>query len=352
MRSGRWRRWRAMVDELEEAMRIAAAQLEDCRRALADREAYARWPAHQREALRREIVRLAQDMPFLAELVETARRDDVRRDDGPPDGTLAPHDASDEPVDGPAADPPAPARLDEPPARLRSAERALAHRTRSLVPVLEELASPRNASAVVRTAEALGLQEIHFVQSAGRVRLNRSVSTSCEQFLDLHHHRDSRETIDALRSRGYRVLAADFGPGAIPLEEVPLEGPVALLFGSEQLGVTRVAREQADGLFYLPTVGFASYLNVSVAAAISLWVTDRRLREAGLRQPLREADKARLRRRWYARLAGADPRRRREYLAWLGSPPEPLPDVRPIPSREKARESRETPEEPGDHASE
>lgn len=329
-----------MIDELEEAMRIAARQLEDCREELARREAFERWPRRQRDALRRELVRLAQDMPFLADLVAEARASDVVREDASADGVLEPWDvARRDPPAGDAATPSATPPPDgSPPARLRSAERALAKRTRSLVPVLEELASPRNASAVVRTAEALGLQELHFVQSAGRLRLHRSVTTSCQQFLDLHQHRTIDEALDALRARGCRILAADFGPGARPVEEVALAEPMALIFGSEQRGVSRRARELADGLFYLPTVGFASYLNVSVAAAIALSTIDRRLREEGLRRPLDEDDTRALRLRWYATLAGRDPRRREQFLAWAAHPPEPAPDIKPVPSREKARE--------------
>ncbi len=147
-----------------------------------------------------------------------------------------------------------------------------------------------------------------------------------------------------LRARGFRLLVADFGPGSVPVDEVPLDGPVALAFGSEQEGVSPRLAALADALVHVPTRGMTAYLNVSVTAAISLHAIDRRLAEAGLRRPLPAGEVARLRKAWYAILAGDRPRRREEYARWLLSPPPPAPPRQDVPSREKAaRRQREAP---------
>ena len=117
------------------------------------------------------------------------------------------------------------------------------------------------------------------------------------------------------------MLAADYGEAATAVEQTPITGPTALVFGSEQLGVSEAIREQADALFYLPTSGFTSYLNVSVAVGISLHSFDRRMRESGLRQPLDTHEIEALRPAWYAMLGRGDEDRERRYLAWAERPP-------------------------------
>jgi tRNA (guanosine-2'-O-)-methyltransferase len=217
-------------------------------------------------------------------------------------------------------------------------ERALAGRTRSFVVVLENLVDPRNASAVLRTVEGLGGQELHLVHHEGRVLLGRAIDQMARRYVDLHWWRDAPEAISSLKQRGYRVYAADFGAGAATVDDLTLTSRTALIFGSEQRGVEPQTREAADGLFYIPTRGFTAYLNVSVSVAMALAVIDRRLSAEGLREPLDEEQRDRLRRAWYTALAGG-PERAREYLAWAEDPPEPAPRERDLPSREKAWEA-------------
>ncbi|MGD8377497.1 MAG: RNA methyltransferase [Acidobacteriota bacterium] len=336
----RWHRWRGYMDELEEVARICGEQVAEAERSI--RQTYERdtWRRPQEEGVEPELVRRALDIPFLGDLIRAAWRVGSA-----PEAPDRPHRSW--PSDreetartsagrgkGGAGDPPPPEEA--PPARLRSAERALAGRTRSVAVVLEQVTNPRNVSAVMRTAEVLGLQEVHVIEPAGRPKLMRSVTKSCEKYLDLFWYRTPGAALDRLRGRGYRVLAADHAAGSVPLDEVPLGEKVAVVLGSEQLGVSAMLREAADGLFYIPTPGFASYLNVSAAASLALYEIDRRMRAAGLRAPLGPEDAAALRRSWYALLAGSDETLRRRYLGWVDRPPEPAPAFRPVASRERA----------------
>jgi hypothetical protein len=121
---------------------------------------------------------------------------------------------------------------------------------------------------------------------------------------------------------------ADFGEDAVPIDSVPLSDRVVLVVGSEQRGVSETLREAADGHFFLPTVGFTSYLNVSVATAIACWTLDRRMRGEGLRRPLDPDDRARLREVWYDRLAKGNRGRAAIHRAFLEDPPKPAAAVR------------------------
>jgi tRNA (guanosine-2'-O-)-methyltransferase len=341
-------RWRRYLDGLEEAMRLAGRMLADSERELASEQEKASWRRWAKETSEREWLRRARDVPFFRELLDAAWRLGPQALETPPDREhLSPWRAGerrrslDSAERFPFPGEPEPTRSGdraEPPPRLRRVERALAGRTRSFVVVLERLVDPRNASAVLRTVEGLGGQELHLVHDEGRVLLARAIDQMARRYVDLHWWRAAPDAIDSLRQRGYRVYAADFGPNAVSVDELPLTSRTALVFGSEQRGVEPETREAADGLFYIPTRGFTAYLNVSVSVAMALAVVDRRLRAEGLRRPLDEPDLERLRRAWYVALAGS-PQRAREYLSWAQDPPDPAPAEREVASREKAWEA-------------
>ncbi|MDE0884390.1 MAG: RNA methyltransferase [Myxococcota bacterium] len=333
MRRG-WGRWRGYMDEIEVVMRQAAERLEEAERLIAEAWERGLWHKRQRESVETEIVRRAQDMPFLGGLIAHARQLGENERLEPPDFIGRPWQEGEEraeltpalrfpehpeleavrPVEGSAA-----------PARLRAAERALSERSRSMVVLLDDLVNPRNASAVLRTSEALGVQEVHIVQQEGRADLERTVTMLAERWLDLFWYRDIEAAVSALRARGYRILVSDYSSGAESLEDAPLAERVAVAFGSEQRGVSPALRAAADGFFFLPSVGFTSYLNVSVMAGISLYTLDRRMRAEGFWRAISVQDRSQLRRAWYAALAKGDVRRAREFKGWLDNPPEPAP---------------------------
>lgn len=337
----RWGRWHGYMDELEESMRGAGQHLAEIERLLADKFERETWKGEKRDSAEQEIVRRALDIPFLRELItsahriesldELANRGFIGRGWRPGEAREEQTSASREPK--PAARESTPAENAQPPARIVAAERALRDRTRSLVVVLDHLVNTRNISAVVRSIEALGLQELHVIEPQGKPALERTLTTRAERWLDIVWHADAADAIDGLRERGYRILAADFGEGAQTVESVPLSGPTALVFGSEQLGVSESMRERVDGFFYLPNSGFTAYINVSVAAAISVYALDRRMREAKLRETLSEEDERVLRPAWYAMLARGNREKEAEFLAWAAHPPALDESGKLIPSR-------------------
>jgi tRNA (guanosine-2'-O-)-methyltransferase len=338
------------MDELEVVMRQAAERLAEAEALIAEAWERQTWHKAQRESVDSELLRRAQDMPFLGRLLAAARGLGRETRLEPPDfkghrweqGEERSELSSTQRFDHAraAGDPILRAGDDPPPARLRAAERALAERTRSMVVLLDDLVNPRNASAVIRTSEALGLQEVHIVQAEGRADLERTVTMLAERWLDLYWYRDVETVVEALKGRGYRILVSDYSPEAEPLDRVPLGERVAVAFGSEQRGVSERLRAAADGFFFLPSAGFTSYLNVSVMAGISLYTLDQRMRADGLRTPIGQADRAELRRAWYTALAKGDRRRAREFMGWLENPPKPAaaraatrPHQGPTPSR-------------------
>lgn len=322
--SDKWKRWRCYMDELEDLLRWMAQEIDGNERDAAIVNELESWPGRQQRERPIELARRMSDMPFFREILRANAELDPAERAPAPDVGLREHptqvmDLNPMEVPGQAVRPPRPDEA--PPQRLISAERALAQRTRSLVPVLDQMTVPRNASAVIRTAEALGLQEMHFIHAHGYLVPQRAVTKRCERWLDLRQADAASPVIDGLRARGYRILGADFGPGARSIDDIELTERTAVVLGSEQEGVSDEVREQVDGLFYIPTVGFTAYLNVSVAAAIALTTFDRRLRDEGKRQPLDSDDLHRTRVRWYRGLARGRSRTQGALLKWLHRPP-------------------------------
>jgi len=160
----------------------------------------------------------------------------------------------------------APLIVDE---RLARLEAVLAQRTRDVVVVLEAVDDPRNVSAVLRSADAFGVQEVHLVRGEQPFLASKLVSQGADQWLDLVEHADAASAVATLRARGFRVYAAtmdgEVGPSA--LSEID---KVAIVFGNEQRGASPELLAVCDGRYTIPMRGFSQSLNVSVAAAITL----------------------------------------------------------------------------------
>ncbi len=184
-------------------------------------------------------------------------------------------------------------------------EQALRHRTRSLVVVLHGVHDSHNQAAVMRTCEALGIQELVVVAEAGEpFRPSGRVTQNAFRWLDLAHRSDFQSAAAALRGRDLRLLAATFD--GEPLSTVDFTPPTALVFGNESRGLPASVVAACDGSFSIPMYGLSQSLNVSVAAGVTLhWAVEARRRTNGKSGDLDEAERAELRRRFYLQAAGA-----------------------------------------------
>ncbi|MED5370974.1 MAG: RNA methyltransferase [Myxococcota bacterium] len=150
--------------------------------------------------------------------------------------------------------------------RLNRALDLLDLRIGDLIVVIEAVRRRHNSSAILRSTEAFGLHEAHLV--ANQFRPAPGASRGAERWLDLHMYAQTDDCLDALEARGFELWVADFTDDAVPPSELPSDGKVALLFGSEVTGVSPAARARAKGTVFIPTVGVTQSLNVSAAAAI------------------------------------------------------------------------------------
>jgi len=158
------------------------------------------------------------------------------------------------------------------PERLARIREVLSKRTNHLTVVLEDIFDPHNASAVLRTCDAMGIKTVRIIQNRHKFQLKEGVSMGSGKWLDLISFADTQSCFKSLRDSGFRIVAASPpGKTSVPLPEFTFNGKLALVMGSERDGLSEYARENSDTLLTIPMLGFAESFNLSVSAAIVLY---------------------------------------------------------------------------------
>ena len=170
------------------------------------------------------------------------------------------------------------------PRRRQRIRTVLARRQPDLTVVLEDVHDPHNASAVLRSCEAVGVLTVHLVyvhETPPQGSFSRTVSGSAAKWLQLVRHRSIAECYAALRADGFVILATALNEASVNLYATDLTRPVALVFGNEHRGVSSQAIAGADGSLVIPMMGMVQSLNISVACAVVLYEALRQRRAAG-----------------------------------------------------------------------
>jgi tRNA (guanosine-2'-O-)-methyltransferase len=136
--------------------------------------------------------------------------------------------------------------------------------------VLENIYQSLNASAIVRTADAMGVHYLHVLEDEHPWEMNRKISKGAMDWMDIQRSKDPREMMLSLKSKGFELVVTDFSPNSIDIEDYQPQRPVALVMGTELTGISDVARELADVSVVIPMSGFSQSLNVSVATGIAI----------------------------------------------------------------------------------
>lgn len=190
--------------------------------------------------------------------------------------------------------------------RMRRIECVLRRRQPTLAVVLEDVHDPHNASAVLRSCDAVGVLDVHLVyvhdQSPTKA-FNRTTSASAAKWIRTHVHESIEACYSQLRHGGFTIYAAALRDDSCDVYTLDLTSPTALVFGNEQRGVTAAAAELADGTMTIPMQGMVESLNISVACAVSLYEAMRQRRAAGMyNQPqLADAELTELSADWIGR---------------------------------------------------
>jgi tRNA (guanosine-2'-O-)-methyltransferase len=186
-------------------------------------------------------------------------------------------------------------------------EKVLEQRTRYITIVLEDIYQSQNASAVVRTCECMGLQDVHIVENSSKYMVNRRVLKGSYKWVDLIRHKSKDKDNTAgcfqqLRKAGYKIAVTDPSPDGISIHEVPISDKIAIVMGNELRGTSSTAIEQADMKVNIPMYGFTESLNISVSAAICINSLLERIKRSSIQWSLTENEKNDVRLRWMRKM--------------------------------------------------
>ena len=163
-------------------------------------------------------------------------------------------------------------------ARKQRFAEVLGQRTNWVTAVTEDLFDPHNISAVLRSCDGFGIQSAHIIEVNNPYRVSPGVAKGAAKWLDIERHTDTTHALRDLKSRGFAICCTTPHTDDTTPEELPLDRPVALVFGSEGPGITEAARAEADHFVRIPMYGFTESFNISVAAALTLQTVTRRVR--------------------------------------------------------------------------
>lgn len=187
-------------------------------------------------------------------------------------------------------------------ARQVAIETVLEQRTENVCVVLEGLVDYGNVSAVMRSAEAFGIQRVHTIDTAAKYKRSKRTTQGADKWLDRHRWESTQECLSKLADDGYRIVVADVSPDGTRLSDADLTARCALVFGNELEGLTDVARSHADETVSVPMMGFTESFNISVAASLFMYEAfDQRRRQHGSNGDLPPLVKDRIRAVWYAK---------------------------------------------------
>lgn len=151
-------------------------------------------------------------------------------------------------------------------------EKIAAQRTKHIVVALENIQQDHNASAVMRSMDCLGFQELHLIEKNNRYEFQRDIALGAARWLDVIQHQKEPEpvldSIQLLREKGYTIVATTPHKDAYNPQNLPLDKPFALFFGAEKHGISVELAKEADCFVKIPMHGFTESYNVSVSAAI------------------------------------------------------------------------------------
>lgn len=158
----------------------------------------------------------------------------------------------------------------------------LNRRQTDLTVCLEVVRKPHNLAAIVRTADAVGVHDVHAIWSTDNPRMARGTAAGSHSWVGVHRHETTKDCIEAIKAQGMQIVVTNLCENAVDYRQIDYTKPTALILGQEKLGISDEALELADQQVIIPMVGMVQSLNVSVAAALLLYEAQRQRDAAGM----------------------------------------------------------------------
>lgn len=178
-------------------------------------------------------------------------------------------------------------------------QKVIANRTKYITVVLEDIYQSQNASAVLRTCDCFGIQNVHVIENRNEFDVNPKVALGASKWLNIKHYNsndnNTLEALNALKEKDYRIVATTPHENDVSLENFNFEkGKFALVFGTELNGISDIVKQNADEFLKIPMFGFTESFNISVSAAIILHHLTLKLRNSKVDWQLSEAEQNKL----------------------------------------------------------
>jgi len=181
-------------------------------------------------------------------------------------------------------------------------ETIILQRTRHITLVLEDIFQPHNASAVLRSCDCFGLQDVHIIENSNKYQVNPDVALGSSKWLSLYKYNSAENNtvacLQSLKTAGYQIIATTPHKDDHTPEDLPLGQKIALVFGTELEGLTPQAISMADGFVKIPMYGFTESLNISVSAALLIRSLTERLRSSEVHWQLSDEESLDIRIAW------------------------------------------------------
>lgn len=198
-------------------------------------------------------------------------------------------------------------------------EEVLQNRTRYITVAIEDVYQPHNASAVLRSCDAFGIQDVHIIENSNVYEINPKVELGTSKWIDLYRYNEQQDNtltcINHLKKQGYKVIATSPHKDDCPIHELDLSQKTALIFGKEKEGLSDVALNNADGFVKIPMYGFVESLNISVSAAICLQNITERLRTSDIEWQLTEDEIVDIKLQWARKVVKQSNLYEKEFLS-------------------------------------
>lgn len=170
------------------------------------------------------------------------------------------------------------------PNKVEMFDRIAADRTKHLTVVLENIYQEHNASAVVRSCDCFGIQELHVIEKDNQYKIQRDIALGAGRWVDMYNYNQgttvTQDCISKLKQRGFKIIATTPHENAQTIYDLDLKQPAALVFGTERRGISDEVKELADEFVTIPMYGFTESFNISVSVAIILNTLRQRLEKS------------------------------------------------------------------------
>jgi tRNA (guanosine-2'-O-)-methyltransferase len=154
--------------------------------------------------------------------------------------------------------------------RVQLFDNVLKERTNHFTVAVEDVYQLHNTSAVIRSCESFGVQELHVIEEVNVKSIDREIAMGAQKWVDVQRHNSAKRCIAHLKNQGYKIIATSPHKDAHTLENFDITQKAAIFFGRETEGLSDTVLDSADDFIYIPMVGFTESLNISVSAAITI----------------------------------------------------------------------------------